>query len=391
VGPGESEPSLFEFPDDMLTRILRLADDPCADLEAFCQVSKHSCLTDDAFWHVVCKDAGWDRDDRTTGDHALAEKSDEVPMPWKHQFMKWCKLRFKSRVDLGVAVRVLLDIRGNRTGEKPHPTYGPIGSWDVSRVTNMDWLFSDAAYFNAPIGLWNVSNVINMNGLFFGCEKFDHPLDGWDVSSVTTMESMFHGAADFNRPLNRWGKRTSNVRNMQGMFSYCKTFNHPLDNWDVSNVQDMSFMFTGCRTFKHPLDNWDVSNVQDMLFMFSGCKTFNQPLNNWDVSNVQDMRSMFSGAATFNQQINNWDVSKVNDMSYMFSRAADFEQSLEGWKVHVGTLVGNMFDGSKVVGDNVPSWYNGSSGIVLPQPPALHSSGLQEQNAFDFTDLETFQ
>jgi surface protein len=307
VGPSESRPSLFDFPDDMLTRILRLVDDPCADLEAFCQVSKHSCLTDDAFWHVVCKDAGWDRDDRTTGFHAFAEKSDEVPMPWKHQFMKWCKLRFEDDGSLGDAVDVLMDIRGNRTGEKPHPTYGPIGSWDVSRVTNMDSLFTVYTYFNAPIGLWNVSNVINMHALFWGCRNFDHPLDGWDVSSVTTMESMFDGATDFNRPLNRWGKRTSNVRNMNGMFAGAATFNHPLDNWDVSNVEYMEAMFFGCSKFNQPLENWDVSEVRDMY--------------------------------------------------HMFSYAMDFEQSLEGWNVQAGVRVVDMFIFSKVVGDKVPIWY----------------------------------
>jgi surface protein len=306
VGPSESRPSLFDFPDDMLRRILRLVDDPCADLEAFCQVSKHSCLTDDAFWHVVCKDAGWDREDRTTGDHALAEKSDEVPMPWKHQFMKWCKLRFKSRVDLEDAVDVLFESI-DATGEKPHPTYGPIGSWDVSRVTTMAGLFSDAVSFNAPIGLWNVSNVINM--------RF--------------------------------------------MFSDCRKFNRPLNNWDVSKVEDMRFMFANCRKFNRPLDNWDVSKVEDMSNMFANCRKFNRPLDNWDVSKVEDMSNMFCDCDEFNQPLNNWDVSNVKDMSYMFSDATDFEQSLEGWQVRVGALDVHMFDDSKVVGDNVPSWYNG--------------------------------
>jgi surface protein len=308
VGPGESRPSLLEFPDDMLTRILRLVDDPCADLDAFCQVSKHSCLTDDAFWHVLCKDAGWDRDDRTTGVHEFAEKSDKVPMPWKHQFKKWCKLRFKNEVGLRIEVNVLFGSI-DATGKKPHPTYGPIGSWDVSRVKNMDRLFMYRSDFDAPIGLWNVSNVINMRALFWGCEKFDHPLDGWDVSSVTTMDSMFNNAKDFNRPLNRWGKRMSNVRDTEGMFAGAAKFNHPLDNWDVSNVKKMSFMFSGCSKFNQPLENWDVSEVRDMY--------------------------------------------------HMFSYAMDFEQSLEGWNVQAGVRVENMFDRSKVVGDNVPSWYNG--------------------------------
>ena len=42
----------------------------------------------------------------------------------------------------------------------------PIGNWDVSNVTNMFSMFSNAAAFNQPIGDWNVSNVTNMAYMF---------------------------------------------------------------------------------------------------------------------------------------------------------------------------------------------------------------------------------
>ena len=38
----------------------------------------------------------------------------------------------------------------------------PIGSWDVSKVTNMQNMFTGAKAFNQPIGNWDVSNVTNM-------------------------------------------------------------------------------------------------------------------------------------------------------------------------------------------------------------------------------------
>jgi len=39
-------------------------------------------------------------------------------------------------------------------------TYGyPIGSWCVSKVTSMAWLFSDLSAFNLDISAWNVSQV----------------------------------------------------------------------------------------------------------------------------------------------------------------------------------------------------------------------------------------
>ena len=38
----------------------------------------------------------------------------------------------------------------------------PIGGWNVSSVTIVDWMFSGAAAFNQPIGDWDVSSVTDM-------------------------------------------------------------------------------------------------------------------------------------------------------------------------------------------------------------------------------------
>jgi surface protein len=40
--------------------------------------------------------------------------------------------------------------------------YGPIGGWDVSRVTDMSSLFMANGSFNEDISRWNVSEVTNM-------------------------------------------------------------------------------------------------------------------------------------------------------------------------------------------------------------------------------------
>ena len=45
-------------------------------------------------------------------------------------------------------------------------TYGPISSWDVSAVTNMNGLFSGLAQFNADISSWDTSSVTDMESMF---------------------------------------------------------------------------------------------------------------------------------------------------------------------------------------------------------------------------------
>jgi len=63
----------------------------------------------------------------------------------------------------------------------------PIGSWNVSNVTNMVEMFRDATAFNQPIGSWNVSNVTDMSYMFEGAQlsiaNYDDLLIGWSTIS----------------------------------------------------------------------------------------------------------------------------------------------------------------------------------------------------------------
>ena len=45
-------------------------------------------------------------------------------------------------------------------------TYGPISSWDVSAVTDMNGLFANYAQFNADISSWDTSSVTDMAWMF---------------------------------------------------------------------------------------------------------------------------------------------------------------------------------------------------------------------------------
>ena len=197
-----------------------------------------------------------------------------------------------------------------------------IGHWDVSRVTNMDFLFMER-HFDEPIGGWDVSNVESMESMFQDTFPFNQPIGGWDVSNVKNMSSMFAGGqGSFNQPIGDWD--VSSVTDMSSMFAET-TFNQPIGDWDVSSVTDMSYMFAET-TFNQPIGGWDVSNVTDMGGMFAYTQAFNQPIGSWNTAKVTNMSYMFARTEAFNQPIGGWDVSNVTDMSKMFYRAHAFNQ-----------------------------------------------------------------
>ena len=102
--------------------------------------------------------------------------------------------------------------------------YGPVGTWNVSGITDMSGLFGDVDGFNEDIGDWDVSSVTTMAGMFASnaatndgrtdeCDGFNQFIGHWDVSSVTDMRDMFRGQECVGRymGLPYWGQCPSCV------------------------------------------------------------------------------------------------------------------------------------------------------------------------------------
>jgi surface protein len=229
-----------------------------------------------------------------------------------------------------------------------------ISGWNVSNVMKMQFLFNSATNFNQDIGEWDVSDVTNMRSMFFNSDSFNQDISGWDVSNVTNMGAMFAEAVDFNRDIGSWD--VSNVTNMSGMFRTALSFNRDINPWDVSNVEDMDGMFQNARNFNQDIGSWDVSSVTDMNEMFEDAKSFNQEIGGWDVSNVTDMGSMFSRADSFNQDLSGWDTSDVTAMYTMFLGADSFNQDIGGWDVSSVTKMFSMFRGASSFNQDLSGW-----------------------------------
>jgi len=130
--------------------------------------------------------------------------------------------------------------------------------------------------------------------MFMERKLFNQNINSWDVSKVTDMAYMFAQCTTYNQPLNNWN--TSKVLNMQFMFHFMPDFNQPLDQWDTSKVTTMAHMFHGTNSFNQPLDSWDTSNVTDTNTMFTGASSFDQTLESWDLPSLVIADNMFLGS-----------------------------------------------------------------------------------------------
>ncbi|WP_158837815.1 invasin domain 3-containing protein [Polaribacter sp. L3A8] len=83
---------------------------------------------------------------------------------------------------------------------------------NLSNVTDLSEMFSNATVFNQDIGSWDVSNITNMDSMFYRASTFNQDIGDWDVSNITNMDSMFLSASSFDQNLGAWD--VSNVENM---------------------------------------------------------------------------------------------------------------------------------------------------------------------------------
>jgi len=87
-----------------------------------------------------------------------------------------------------------------------------IGGWDVSKVTNMSFMFQLTNNFNQPLN-WNngmgVGNVIYMSYMFNQAYAFDQDISLWDVSKVENMNNMFSGNSYYPDRLTPFNKNIS--------------------------------------------------------------------------------------------------------------------------------------------------------------------------------------
>ncbi len=203
-----------------------------------------------------------------------------------------------------------------------------------ANITNLSYAFYEASIFNdADISSWNVSKVTDMSFMFMMAKKFNQNLNSWNVGNVTDMQSMFYYATDFNGNITNWN--VSKVKDMDHMFTVTNKFNQDISGWNVGNVIKMEKMFAGTKVFNQNINSWNVSKVTNMQSMFYTTTAFNQDISDWNTSSVTNFKWMFRGAKAFDQDIGSWDIQNATNMTEMFRDAtlstANYDKLLIGW------------------------------------------------------------
>jgi surface protein len=272
-----------------------------------------------------------------------------------------------------------------------------IGTWDVSRVTRMDNLFSGWTDFNQDIGSWDTSGVVTMSAMFKGASTFNQRIT-WNTKNVRDMSAMFEGAVSLAKPVALSMLNVEDVRDMahrsnvalyvtelpthvipdvlidlemmrrDGLVrtipnrrlrlddesirdvltshkdAICAgAFVIPIGTWDVSQVTNMHSLFMYWRTFNQDIGEWDTRLVTNMSQMFRSAETFNADIAKWQTGRVTDMSGMFHGASMFNQAVGKWDTSSVTDMSSMFREALSFNMEVSTWNTSKVRNMDEMF------------------------------------------------
>lgn len=187
--------------------------------------------------------------------------------------------------------------------------YGPIEYWDVSRITEMFYLF-------------DVSNSANKNA---DCNP---DISRWDVSAVTSFNSMFAGSR-FTQDISSWD--VSSASDFEYMFQSATLFNGDIGGWDVSNGSVFSRMFYAATSFNGNIGTWDVAKGFSFGGMFQSANSFNQDISGWDVSNGFRFDNMLSYNKSFNQDISSWDLSRGYYFNELLKNASAFRQNLDSW------------------------------------------------------------
>lgn len=147
------------------------------------------------------------------------------------------------------------------------------------------------------------TQLTDMFNIFGGMESIPD-ITHWDVSNVTDMEFLFFKSINFNQQIGNW--EVNNVNNMNYMFREASAFNQDISNWDVSNVSNR---IAG----KNQACNGKYGGDCGMREMFYDASAFSQDLSKWCVTKIKSAPQAFArGSSLTDEQVPKWGTCPTN-------------------------------------------------------------------------------
>lgn len=184
---------------------------------------------------------------------------------------------------------------------------GDVSAWNVSNALDMSYMFSDTSDFNSNISGWTINPIgpVNMNSMFYQALVFNQPIGSWNMSAVTDIDWMFGTALLFNQSLTTWD--ITGCNSLESVFNNAQAFNGDVSGWDTSGIGTFYACFSTATSFAQPLTGWDFTGVNStlsgryfMAFMTYPTARYDELLNHWAAS---------SPYATTNVR---WDITSSN-------------------------------------------------------------------------------
>jgi surface protein len=194
----------------------------------------------------------------------------------------------------------------------------PLDSWNTSEVTNMSNMFGSKQY-TQPLNLWNIGGdssvtTINMGSMFIRNGSFNQDISMWNVSKVTNMSFMFYNDAapvsTFNQNIGSWN--VGNVTDMGSMFSNLFTnassmdFNQNIGSWNISNVTNFGSFMAGKTS-----TNFSTANLDAIYNGWSSLPSIQPNISSPLATNISFGTAKYTAAGTPGKNIllaapNNW-------------------------------------------------------------------------------------
>ena len=126
--------------------------------------------------------------------------------------------------------------------------YGDISTWDVSRVTKMEWLFDGKNLKRCDLSNWDVSNVKSMLGMFArSYVSISNGIQNWILKNLEDCDYMFYEAflsGDYKFTFNPSSGNKKKIRTY-GMFNQFTCHKHKDRRPLVESLVEVDTTFWG--------------------------------------------------------------------------------------------------------------------------------------------------